>query len=327
MPVTVDAAQPGMISAGNNTSCTLHGGQVYCWGDNTYGQLGNNTTIPSYVPVPVYTGGVLSGVTVTQVSVGSRTACALSSTGAAYCWGDDTYGQLGNNAGTTSSNVPVAVSTSGVLSGVTLTQISVGGLFACALASTGAVYCWGNDTSGQLGNNSTTNSGVPLAVSTAGVLSGAVITQVAAGQFSTCGLAATGLSYCWGDDTSGQLGNNTDSTQSTVPVAVVSSGVLATTFLTEVAVGQYSACGMDITGLAYCWGSGSSGQLGNNSTAEKDVPVAVTTSGALSGNVLAQISVGTNFACGLDITGTGYCWGTTSTATWATTPPPRATSR
>ena len=102
-------------------------------------------------------------MTLTQVTPGASFACALGSTGAAYCWGLNGSGQLGNNT-TTSSAVPVAVTASGL----TLIQVSAGDTATCALASTGAAYCWGSNTSGQLGNNSTTKSTVPVTVAPQG---------------------------------------------------------------------------------------------------------------------------------------------------------------
>jgi alpha-tubulin suppressor-like RCC1 family protein len=174
--------------------------------------------------------------------------------------------------------VPVAVTTSGVLSGKILVQVAVGSGSACALDSTGAAYCWGSDASGQLGNNSTTQAAVPVAVTASGVLSGKTLTQITAGNGSACAIDSAGAAYCWGSDTTGQLGNNS-TTQATVPVVVTASGVLSGKTLTQVAVGSAAACALDSTGAAYCWGSDSSGQPGNNSTTQATVPVAVTTSG------------------------------------------------
>jgi alpha-tubulin suppressor-like RCC1 family protein len=112
----------------------------------------------------------------------------------------------------------VAVVTSGVLSGKTITQIAAGGDHTCALDTAGKVYCWGDNDNGQLGNNSTTNTSVPVAVVTSGVLSGKTVTQITGGYNTTCALADN-RAYCWGDNALGQLGNNS-TTDSPVPVAV-----------------------------------------------------------------------------------------------------------
>lgn len=98
--------QGASVSAGYDFSCAIDSGRAYCWGLNNAGGLGDGSTAPySYVPVAVDTSGVLAGKTLTKISVGYDYACALDSTGAAYCWGDNYYGELGNGT-TTSSDVP-----------------------------------------------------------------------------------------------------------------------------------------------------------------------------------------------------------------------------
>jgi|HubBroStandDraft_3_1064219.scaffolds.fasta_scaffold00221_9 alpha-tubulin suppressor-like RCC1 family protein len=296
------------VSAGYTHSCTISGGKAYCWGDNSDGELGNGRTASSSVPVAVVTSGVLAGVTLTQITAGFFFTCALSTTGAVYCWGFNADGELGNNS-TTNSSVPVAVTTSGVLSGVTVTQITAdSGYNACALGSAGAAYCWGKNNDGQLGNNTVTSSSVPVAVSTSGVLAGKTLTQITAGNDLTCALDSTGLAYCWGDNTRGQLGNNSTTT-SPVPVAVTATGVLSAVTLTQISAGNAFACALGSTGAAYCWGYNASGQLGNSSTTSSSVPVAVTTTGVLSGVTLTQVTPGASFTCALGSAGAAYCWG------------------
>ena len=276
--------------SGFNACALGSNGAAYCWGKNTDGQLGNNTVTSSSVPVAVSTSGVLAGKTLTQVTAGNDLTCALDSTGLAYCWGDNTRGQLGNNSTTTPSLVPVAVTTTGALSGVTLTQVSAGNAFACALGSTGVAYCWGYNASGQLGNSSSVSSSVPVAVTTTGVLAGVTLTQVTPGASFACALGSTGAAYCWGLNGKGQLGNGS-ATSSAVPVAVTASGVT----LTQVSAGDTATCALASTGVAYCWGSNTSGQLGNNSMTQSTVPVSVAPQGptgvaAAAGDVTAAIS-------------------------------------
>ncbi|HTZ30795.1 MAG TPA: fibronectin type III domain-containing protein [Streptosporangiaceae bacterium] len=299
------------IGAGFNHTCALaSSGAVYCWGANSYGQLGNNSTTPSPVPVAVTTSGALSGKIITQIAVGNSHTCALDSSGAAYCWGANGNGDLGNNS-TTASVVPVAVSTSGVLAGQTLTQITAGYAHTCAVSSAGAAYCWGANGNGQLGNSSTTQSLVPVAVTASGVLSGKSLTQISADQegMYTCALDSTGLGYCWGSNNYGQLGNGGAASTPGVPVAVVTSGVLSGRTLSQMATGSATTCAVGSTGAAYCWGQGVNGELGNGATSNSSVPVAVSLSGALSGQALTQVSDGTNFSCAMASTAAVYCWG------------------
>jgi alpha-tubulin suppressor-like RCC1 family protein len=126
------------------------------------------------------------------------------------CWGENNYGQLGNNV---TLNSPRPVDVLGLSSGVA--AISAGMLHTCALTSAGAVLCWGSGASGELGNNSTTDSYVPVAV--AGLSSGVV--AISAGGAHTCALTSAGSVLCWGQNNSGQLGNNS-TTNSLIPVEV-----------------------------------------------------------------------------------------------------------
>jgi len=300
LPSPINVAQ---ISAGVQHTCALDfDGQAYCWGVNWSGQLGNDSYDDSPVPAAVDTTGVLDGKTLVQISVGNYHTCALDSTGQAYCWGVNWSGQLGNDS-YDDSPVPVTIDTSDVLDGKTLTQISAGEYHTCALDSDGQVYCWGRNWEGQLGNNSTGASSVPIAVDTTGVLDGKTLTQVSAGRDYTCVLDSDGQAYCWGNVLyGGEL-------VSRVPYAVDTSGVLDGKTLTQIATGHDHACVLDSDGLAYCWGSNDSGQLGDNTGAGSLVPVAVDTSGVLNGKTLAQISAGTSHTCAIDSNGQTYCWG------------------
>jgi len=297
------------ISAGNSfDTCALDSaGAAYCWGNNVNGQLGDGTTTSSAVPVAVATSGVLAGKTLTQISAGYNGTCALDTAGAAYCWGGNFSGELGDGT-TTSSAVPVAVATSGVLARKTLIQISAGTIHACAVDRAGAAYCWGGNASGQLGNPAAGDSAVPVAVATRGVLAGKTLTQISAGYHQTCALDTAGAAYCWGNDFFGQLGNGTN-TSSTVPVAVATSGALAGQALAQISTNFFQTCAVSRAGAAYCWGGNPDGELGDGTTTDSNVPVAVDTSGVLAGKTMTQISAGDDNTCAQDSAGADHCWG------------------
>jgi alpha-tubulin suppressor-like RCC1 family protein len=284
------------IAVGNDHACAIQNGGAWCWGGNNGGQLGNNSLTGSAVPVAVTNLG--SGVT--EISAGDHTlssqehSCAIQN-GGVWCWGANWDGQLGNNS-TTNSPIPVAVS--GLASGVM--ALASGDSHTCALTTAGAVWCWGNNADGQLGDGTTTNSSIPLAVP--GMGSG--VTAIAAGAFETCAIQA-GSAKCWGDNAHGQLGNN-NTTNSSSPVAV--SGLMSG--VTSIAVGGSNAtndghaCAVQ-NGGAWCWGYNFDGQLGDNSTLPVDVPVAVF--GLGSG--VASVSAGFGHSCALTTTGITWCWG------------------
>ncbi|MFZ2278444.1 MAG: hypothetical protein WAW39_11615 [Prosthecobacter sp.] len=177
----------------NLTLALCSDGTLAAWGNNVYGQLGNGTFATSNLPVAVTTSGTpLAGKTVTAVSVGGTHCLAVCSDGTVAAWGYNNYGQLGNNS-TTQSTVPTAVVTAGTpLAGKTVIAVSAGDSHSLALCSDGTMAVWGQNLFGQLGNNSTTTSTVPTAVTTSGVLSGKTVISVSAGNTYSLALCSDG---------------------------------------------------------------------------------------------------------------------------------------
>ena len=166
----------------------------------------------------------------TQVAAGFRHTCALTATGGVKCWGLNTSGQLGD--GTTADYRTAPADVSGLTSGVT--AIAAGDRHTCALTTAG-VKCWGRNTEGQLGNNATTNSATPVAVS--GLDAAAGVTAIAAGLNHTCAITAAGVK-CWGDNSYGQIGDGTKISPRKTPVDV--SGLAAG--VTAITAGTYHTC-------------------------------------------------------------------------------------
>lgn len=275
------------VSAGYISTCELTTkGAVLCWGDNTYGQLGNNTTTASPTPVPVY--GLGKGVK--AVSVGYYHACALTTKGKLWCWGYNGVGQLGDGT-TTQSPKPVAV----VGLGKGVKAVSVGYLQTCAITSKGAAKCWGSNTAGQLGDNSMTSRSTPVTVYGLGKH----VKQISTGFQSTCAVTTKGKALCWGYNSSGQLGNGT-TTQSAMPVVV--SGLAKGT--AAVKMGVSHACALTTKGKVLCWGANNYGELGDNSVVNRLTPVGVYNLGKSS-----KLSVGYLHTCVVTSKRAVKCWG------------------
>jgi alpha-tubulin suppressor-like RCC1 family protein len=289
------------VSVGTSSACAIASGSVFCWGEGSNGQLGNSTLVSSYVPVAVTTTGALSGKSVTAISVGSNSACAIAA-GQAFCWGSNSSGNLGNATNIESSS-PVAVDTSGVLSGKTLTSISVGSSTSCAIASSNAV-CWGAGTQGQLGIGVQANSNVPMSVMSTGALEGKSFTHIDVGSSHVCAIAS-GAAYCWGNNQNGQLGNGTRNTSIT-PAVVTATGVLAGKVLTAISAGNLGSCAI-ASGAAFCWGKNSSGELGVNNRVDSNVPLSVDSTITKTG-LTYDISTGSNSVCAITA-GATNCWG------------------
>ena len=262
---------------GSHSIALASDGTVYTWGLNQYGQLGNNTTINSRSPVAVQAAGTpMEGKTIVQIAAGADHSLALDSGGALYTWGSNAYGQLGNGT-TTNSSVPVAVKIAGTpLAGKTIVQIAAGANHNIVLTSDGAVYTWGWNYHGQLGNNTKTNSNTIVAVQTIGTpIAGKKIVKIAAGQGHSLALTDDGMVYTWGRNDTGQLGNNA-TTDAMLPVAVTVTGTpMSNKTIVEIASGARHSLAIDSSGKVYAWGHNGSGQLGNNSTVNALTPVAV----------------------------------------------------
>ena len=256
-------------------------GAVKCWGQNGMGQVGNGTTAVSPSPYTAIASGV------TSLGSSSYSNCAVTSGGVVKCWGWNTYGQLGDGT-TTTRTTPTTVS--GLPSGVT--KVDIGESHACALTSGGAVWCWGRNANGALGNGTTTSSFTPVQVT--GLTSG--VTDIGTGDESTCALQS-GAVKCWGYNWTGFVGDGTFTSRNT-PTQV--SGL--TTGVTHLSTGSYIACAIQ-TGAAKCWGYNTAGQLGNGSTTNSATPVQVT--GLTSG--ITDISAGAG-ACAVQ-SGAVKCWG------------------
>jgi alpha-tubulin suppressor-like RCC1 family protein len=287
-PVNLVVIKTPLLTAGLNYACALTStGAVQCWGDNSYGQLGNGTTTNSTTPVAVT--GLSTGVV--AIAAGDYHACALTSAGAVKCWGRNNSGQLGNT--TTQSTVPVTVT--GISSGVI--SIAAGTGHTCAMTSAGTMQCWGGNAFGQLGSGNTTNSTTPNAVKG---LSGNVA-SIGAGGSQTCALTTAGAAQCWGYNVDGELGNSS-TTNSPTPVTVtgLGSGVVS------VAAGYSHSCALTNTNVVQCWGYNGSGELGPGTTASySSTPITVT--GLLSG--IISMTAGGSHTCALNNTGAVQCWG------------------
>ncbi len=174
-----------------------------------------------------------------------------------------------------------------------VTQVSNGAEHACALTTAGAIYCWGHNQNGQLGNASTTDSSIPVLVTGAQTWA-----SVSAGYNITCALTTAGDAYCWGINTYGQLGDNSTTSRSS-PVSVSGGRTWQ-----SISAGDRSVCGVEVGGAAYCWGNNNYGQLGTGDGWDYPTPQLV-----LGGQTWASIDTGSWVTCGVTTVGAGYCWG------------------
>jgi alpha-tubulin suppressor-like RCC1 family protein len=240
-----------------------------------------------------------------QVDVSPNHTCALDDTGVAYCWGLNSYGQLGDG---TSANRSTPTRVSGTLR---FRRISTSWGVTCALTTDNDPYCWGYNPYGAIGDGSKTNRFVPTPVA-----GGHRFTEIATGGRNTCGLTDGGAVYCWGSNQLGQLGIGTAATLSetctdplnphtSYPCSLAPLSVTGGHSFASMSVGSAHVCGLTTTASElYCWGlSGAFGGMGNNNGLDPS-PVR-----AAHGYTFEQISVAGTMTCAVDAPSTPYCWG------------------
>jgi len=293
-PTAVSGLGSGIaaIAAGANHTCALTaGGGVVCWGRNTDGQLGNGgsgSSSRSLTPTPVV--GLENGVA--AIAAGYAHTCALTTGGAVLCWGANWAGQLGDGT-TAERKTPTAVI--GLESGIA--TLVTGGVHTCAVTSAGGAMCWGWNTTGQLGDGTTTGRLTPVAV--AGLEGG--VEMLTAGDTHTCAVTAAGGGVCWGKNLSGQLGDGTTADRWT-PTAVseLGSGVAGIT------AGFSHTCAAATGGTVVCWGRNAEGQLGDGTTVPRLTPTAIS---GLERRVATVVAGGYHTCAVTAGGGAVLCWG------------------
>jgi alpha-tubulin suppressor-like RCC1 family protein len=260
-PTLVPGETFGQITLGAEHTCGIMGtpplagaNYVYCWGDNTDGEFGNNLPTSASQSTPLNTGLIYYAI-----SAGNLYTCGINNkvVGGLYCWGNNQFGQLGNGYSGTFYSTPQQTQVKNPLTGglAVVTSVSAGNTTTCAVDNAGNGDCWGDNTYGQTGNGVT---GTDVLLPTL-IPGGYSWTSISVGSNSVCGIAST-ADYCWGFNGSGQLGNGTSGTAGTpTPAAVIGSGALFTEFI--VGEGSQSACYIT-GGVVYCFGSDTNGQLG-----------------------------------------------------------------
>ncbi len=274
-----------------HTCATRTDGTAWCWGFNSQGELGDGTTTQRLRPVQV---AGASGWT--AVSAGSTHTCGLRGDGVAWCWGSEGFGKLGNDKhGRRFSATPVKVH-----SNAHWVSLNAGDEHSCAIREDHSAWCWGSNVNGQLGIGSAgrrTSRDIPVRAGSASDW-----TVLRAGYEATCGIRSGGTAWCWGDNSSGQVGDGT-TTLRRIPTPVGTRSDWA-----AVEPGGSHTCGVRTAGTAWCWGSNDHGQIGNGSLSSSATPTRVG-SATTWVSVSAGGNIYQNHTCGTRSTGVAWCWG------------------
>ncbi len=322
------------ITAGYKMTCGMRtSDELYCWGNNDYGQIGDGTSERRDEPTPIATS--LNWVSVTSMVDHN---CGILSSKLGVCWGNNDYGQIGDGT-SERRDEPTPIATN-----IGLNKVSGGLEHSCAILVTSEIECWGRNQFGQLGNGNRTKQSIPIAINlqqtwvdiTAGSyhtcainssshiycwglnqfgqlgdgttvnkdspvrISGESIwTSISAGLYHTCAINTSGDASCWGLNDQKQLGSDRNQNQWPVPDEIQIEHQL-----TDLSAGRSHSCGLTLSGQALCWGNNDYGQLGDSTQTQRKSPVAV------HGNhIWRSIEAGIHHTCGVTTSGSGYCWG------------------
>ena len=294
------------VACGTQHTCAIVGeGRLKCWGDNAFGQIGIGkdslrADSPFFVDMP-------GNLTVTSIALGSLHTCAVLADASLWCWGDNVWGQLGDET-TDRKYAPTAVSTLGP---GTTSSVACGLYFTCAiLKGDGSVKCWGYNSEGQLGQGTSTGfSTVPIALD---IGSGRTALNITTGYVHACVILDDRSVKCWGRNTEGQVGNYGPAVVST-PTAIDVGGAADDRLVSNITAGGYSTCAIRVGGTVMCWGENDSGQLGidaidqqeHTDKVNRDVPTL-----SAASDLVTQISMGSaGTACAVLKNGKADCWG------------------
>jgi alpha-tubulin suppressor-like RCC1 family protein len=272
-----------VVAGGFHTCVRRKNGMVACWGDGTYGQLGDGTTVERGTPGDV--SGVADAV---QLAAGGHHTCAVRATGEVTCWGRNGHGQTGDPRADV-SNVPYTLPKIN-----DAVEVTAGERFSCARRRSGAVTCWG-DRPGAMGGDQgpcdLLTRDLPPDVSKG-------ITSLSAGGGHACASREKAAAVCWGDNRSGELGGKTDAP--TCQLVEVSLGDVV-----ELAAGRAHTCARTATGQVACWGDNERGQLGGG-TKHKGTPLPTPVPGLTDAE---KIVAAHDHTCALRRGGVVVCWG------------------
>jgi alpha-tubulin suppressor-like RCC1 family protein len=295
-----------IVSISNHVLALTDTAEVFSWGRNTNGELGNGVTGTEVrTPQNITTSGSIAENTIIAVATGRGFSMALDIVGRVHTWGGGSAGQLGTGGTLTSSSRPTNISANGSLAEKAIIAISAGGNHAMALDSDGQVHTWGSGANGALGINDTSNSLIPVLVGTFGSLEGKTITTIAAGDGFSMALDSDGVVHTWGRTCIGVDGIGS----SLVPVSVEGSGSLQDIQVVAICAGVSTAAALDALGQVHVWGTNTLGQVGNNTTVFASVPTNISGFGSLAAKACIAISSGASHFVAMDSDYSIHVWG------------------
>jgi alpha-tubulin suppressor-like RCC1 family protein len=301
------------LSLGSNHASALTStGRVFMWGGNGSGQLGDGTTTDKNVPTEITSNiSLRPNDKIIGLSLGKGYSSALSAMGRVFVWGWNELGYLGDGT-STSRSIPTEITTGfSLFVGETIISLSKGSTHASALTSTGRVFMWGDNQYGYLGDGTSITRNVPTEITSNFSLStGEKIISLSLGSTHSSALTSTGRVFMWGWNEFGQLGNGMNVNRN-LPTEITSNFSLATgEKVMSLSLGYTHSSALTSTGRVFMWGGNGSGQLGDGTTTDKNVPTEITSNFSLRPNdKIIGLSLGGVYSSALSAMGRVFVWG------------------
>ncbi len=293
-PVLLPGPAQSLVNGAFHTCARLASG-VYCWGSNRESQLGLGPSVMGDVPSPILVASAPSNVL--QLALGSFHSCARAQDNTLSCWGENEYTQIGLDAPVPRPNVELPTQVPGLPAG-TLQDVTTGAFHTCAVVD-GSVWCWGFNVQAQLGVGETFTS-TPTPSEVIGLDQ---VIDIAAGDWHTCALRSDGDLWCWGRNSSGQLGRGVSGTPGLTAMPILGTGL--TLPIRSFATMDDHTCAIDADQQLFCWGDNSRGQIGQRTSGPpQPTPVAVQGLGTV-----LDVAGGRRHTCTTTTEGAIFCFG------------------
>jgi uncharacterized repeat protein (TIGR02543 family) len=281
--------------------------QVYAWGGNGSGQLGDGTTANNSTSTLIIFPGLQVGETIEQISTGSAHSLAVTSTGRLYAWGRNNIGQLGDGT-TVNKLIPTLISFTGLEAGEMIEQVNASLSYSIALTTNGRVYAWGGNGGGQLGDGTADNKLIPTLISFTGLEVGEKIKHVSSIGNHNLAITTNDRLFAWGRNNAGQLGDGTTVDKYT-PTLIPFTGLEVGETIEQISTGGSHSLVLTTNGRVYAWGWNSEGQLGDGTGDNKLIPTLISFTGLEVGETIKQVSGGNAYSHALTTNGRVYSWG------------------
>jgi alpha-tubulin suppressor-like RCC1 family protein len=287
-------------------------GRVFTWGRNNYGQLGDNTILNRSVPTEITSNFNLgSNDKIVSLSLGYYHSSAVSSNGRIFTWGDNGYGKIGDGA-TTSRLIPTEITSNfNLATNDKIIALSLGWDHSSAVSSTGRIFTWGRNGSGQLGDGTTTDRLMPTEITSRFALSANdKIISLSLSGYNSSALSSSGRIFGWGDNNYGQIGDGTTNNR-LVPTEITSRfSLTAGDKIISLSLGGDHSSAVSSAGRIFTWGRNSEGQLGDGAILNRSVPTEITSRFSLAaGDKIVATSLGSNHSSAISSSGRLFTWG------------------